>query len=125
MSDRRRAERRGRAGETVAAFYLRAKGYRILDRRVRTRRGEIDIVACRDATLVFVEVKLRTRLHDALVAVTPTGWNRIASAAAQWAGSKPSLGAFGHRYDLVALQPWRLPVHVRDAWRPDFAADRC
>ena len=41
------AERRGRLGEIRAAWYLRIRGYRILDRRVRTPRGEIDLVAKR------------------------------------------------------------------------------
>ncbi|MCA1748965.1 MAG: YraN family protein, partial [Sphingomonadales bacterium] len=39
------AEKRGRRGEGLAAWYLRLKGYRILDRNIRTPRGEVDIVA--------------------------------------------------------------------------------
>ena len=41
---RRLAEKRGRDGETRAAVWLRAKGWQILDRRVKTPAGEIDIV---------------------------------------------------------------------------------
>ncbi len=121
MSERMRAERRGRRGETAAALYLRLLGYRVLDRRVRTRRGEIDIVASRPGLLVFVEVKIRARREDALLAVRPSGWQRIAGAAQGWADKRPGLADHGHRFDLIALQPWRLPVHVIDAWRPDFA----
>ena len=47
MRDRRRAERKGRIGETAAAWWLRLKGWRILDRRVRTPVGEVDLVARR------------------------------------------------------------------------------
>ena len=50
----------GRWGEDVAAEFLVRAGYRILGRRVRPdRRDEIDIVARKDESLVFVEVKTR------------------------------------------------------------------
>lgn len=50
----------GRKGEDLAASYLRDRGWEILERNYRTRRGEIDLV-CRDSdTIVFVEVKART-----------------------------------------------------------------
>jgi putative endonuclease len=51
----------GRRGERAAARFLRKRGLRILERNVRARRGEIDIVAAEGDTLVFVEVKSRTR----------------------------------------------------------------
>ena len=45
--------------EGLAAEFLRKKGYRILERNYRTRRGEMDIVAEEAGALVFVEVKAR------------------------------------------------------------------
>ena len=53
------AFRVGISAESRAAAFLIAKGYRILARRFRTPVGEIDIVAGRRNTLVFVEVKAR------------------------------------------------------------------
>ena len=48
----------GNLGEDLACEYLVEKGYNILRRNVRSRRGELDIVAkSSDQTLVFVEVK--------------------------------------------------------------------
>ncbi|MCR5401597.1 MAG: YraN family protein [Treponema sp.] len=47
----------GNAGEDKAAFYLIKKGYEIIQRNYRTRRGEIDIIAKKEELLVFVEVK--------------------------------------------------------------------
>jgi len=44
-------------GERYAAEYLEGKGYRIIERNFRTRRGEIDIIAASYDTLVCVEVK--------------------------------------------------------------------
>lgn len=47
-------------GEEIAAKYLQNNGYTIIDRNFRARNTEIDIVAVRDNSLVFVEVKTRT-----------------------------------------------------------------
>lgn len=49
----------GKAGEDVAVDYLVRKGYTILDRNWRKNRLELDIIAAKDGTLVFVEVKTR------------------------------------------------------------------
>lgn len=48
-----------RLGEDIATNYLQKKGYRILERNFRKGYGEIDIIAVKDNTLVFVEVKTR------------------------------------------------------------------
>ena len=47
----------GKEGEDRAAAYLTAKGFQIIERNWRTKRGEIDIIAYKNDTLVFVEVK--------------------------------------------------------------------
>lgn len=47
----------GNAGEDKACAWLESHGYGILARNWRTRRGEIDIIAEKDGTLVFAEVK--------------------------------------------------------------------
>ncbi len=64
----------GQKGENIAAKYLERHGYKIIDRNFRSRRwGEIDIVATKDDTLVFVEVKARvgTKYGQPVEAVTP------------------------------------------------------
>ena len=59
-SDARRGNHAdGVRGEDMAAAYLEAAGYRILERNWRFHRNEIDIIATEDDTLVFVEVKKR------------------------------------------------------------------
>ena len=62
----------GLSAESRAAAYLIAKGHRIVARRWRSPVGEIDIVARRRGTLVFVEVKARERLDDAAEATRLT-----------------------------------------------------
>ena len=49
-----------RAAEDAAADYLAAQGYKIAQRNLTTRFGEVDIVAIEDGVVVFVEVKSRT-----------------------------------------------------------------
>jgi putative endonuclease len=108
---RRRAEDKGRRAETIAAWYLRAKGYRILARRVRTRVGEIDIVARNGNTLVFVEVKARATLDSAIFALHPAALRRIEAAsrvlAPHYAGRCTTT-----RIDAVLIRPWGWPVHM-------------
>ncbi len=47
-------------GEDLATNFLKKKGYKIIERNFRKGYGEIDIIATKDKTLVFVEVKTRT-----------------------------------------------------------------
>ncbi len=54
--------KKGADGERLAAEYLAAKGYEILNMNYRTRHGEIDIIAKTGDTIVFVEVKYRSGL---------------------------------------------------------------
>lgn len=58
MSDSRAAL--GQRGERMAEAYLLQSGYEIVGRNVRTRRGEIDLVAIDGKELVFVEVRTRS-----------------------------------------------------------------
>ena len=73
----------GAQGEALAARYLQRKGYRIIERGVRTGRGEIDLVARHGQTLVFVEVKTRRSLcaGNPVLAVDETKQRRLARLA--------------------------------------------
>lgn len=57
MTDKRREI--GNIGEIEAVHYLEKKGYNILEKRFRTRFGEIDIIAKNKNRIVFIEVKTR------------------------------------------------------------------
>ena len=69
---RQRAESGGRRAETLAAWWLRLKGWRILATRARTPVGEVDLVARRGRTLAFVEVKARATDDEAGFALDVT-----------------------------------------------------
>jgi putative endonuclease len=117
--DRRRAdERAGRAAESIAAFLLRLKGYRIVARRFRGIRGEVDLIAQKLGVLAFVEVKRRADLAAALESVSPRQRARVAAAAEEFVARNPQFAASAIRFDAVAIAPGRFPRHVKDAWRP-------
>jgi len=85
--DRRRD--RGALGESVAAQHLERRGYRIVARNYRTRRGELDIVAADDRALVFCEVKTRvvggvSGPSGPLDAIGPAKQRRLRTLATEW-----------------------------------------
>lgn len=117
--DRIEAQKTGISAESKAAAYLIVRGYRILARRVRTPVGEIDIVARRRGTLVFVEVKARERLDDAAYAVTPRQRRRIVAAAEAWLASHDEYARHEIRFDAILIAPGCLPRHLTAAFDAD------
>lgn len=114
---RRAAERRGRWAESIAALRLRLAGYRILARNFRSPVGEIDLIARRGDTVIFVEVKTRSADDAAAEAIGPRQQARIRRAAAAFLAGRPELATFSLRFDAILIVPWRAPRHVVDAWR--------
>jgi putative endonuclease len=109
--ERRRAFLRGHVAEHLAAFYLIAKGYRIMAMRYRTRAGEIDIVARKRDIAVFVEVKARTSIEDGLNAVTSEAQDRIRRAGDIWLSRQRRTSGLSLRFDVIVIRPWRWPSH--------------
>lgn len=115
------AETRGRRSETYAALLQACKFYRVMGRRVKTRGGEIYLVALRPSgVLCFIEVKARGLENDAVEAVTVRQRQRIARAAELYLGARPSLRHKGVRFEAILVVPRRWPRHLQDAWRPDM-----
>ena len=88
------------------------KGYRIVGRRYRTRVGEIDLIARRGNVVRIIEVKARAKLEQAMDAVNALTRRRIEVAADQWLARQPDHAVLSPRFDLVAILPWRWPVHI-------------
>ena len=113
--DRRAAEKSGRDGEIRAALFLRAKGWRILDKRVRTPLGEIDLVAKRGNLVAFVEVKTRRTAGELDFAIDEYRLSRVAAAAEmlmpRYAGPGDDI-----RIDVVLIAPRAWPRHIENAW---------
>lgn len=94
---------KGKTGEDFAAHYLAEKGYQILHKNYRHRRGEIDLIAQLGNTLVFVEVKLRTSIAFGFPEefVNPKKIFKIMETAQHYLEEKNWQGAV--RYDIIAI----------------------
>jgi putative endonuclease len=111
---------RGRAGERQAEIFLRGEGYRILERNVVTRAGEIDLVAEEGDVLCFVEVKTRRNAaHGPAVSfVPPAKRRRLARSAALYLAARggPEQAV---RFDVLGIElqagDWRHSL-IRDAF---------
>ena len=68
---------KGNFAEERGCEYLRSHGYRIIDRNVYNRFGEIDVIAFRDNVLHFVEVKSATSYEQAVNNITPSKLQKL------------------------------------------------
>jgi putative endonuclease len=114
---RQQAEREGRKGEWRAATWLKLKGWRVLGERVKTPRGEIDLIVKRGGVVAFVEVKWRNRVEDLDHAIDEYRLRRVAAAAECVAHEYASDGE-DVRIDVILLAPGALPRHIVNAWMP-------
>lgn len=109
------AEKRGRRAESIAAGWLRLHGWRILAKRVRTSRGEVDLVAKRGKLVAFVEVKARSKSRDLDVSIDQHRLKRVAAAAnilyAQFCQNGEDA-----RIDVILVAPRRWPTHLTNVW---------
>lgn len=113
-------ERIGRYAETLAALYLRQRGYRILARRYKTKTGEIDIIARKAKLIIFVEVKQRLTLEAAHDSISAQSERRIADAAEHFISRHKRYHDYGLRFDalfFIGAKPrLRAAVHIQDAF---------
>ena len=113
--NRRAAEQRGRGAETIACWYLRLHGWRILARRARAPGGEVDIIARRGRTLAFIEVKARATDDAAAMALDEFRLRRVAVAAERLATRYMRHGD-DIRIDAIMIVPRSWPRHLVNVW---------
>lgn len=116
---RQRAEKAGRRAETWVALYLILTGHRILARRFKTGVGEVDLIARRGKTVVFVEVKQRARPEHAIDSVTARSEERIIRAGEIFMSRHPDFvdQDYALRYDIaIVTGRWRIRYR-RDVFR--------
>jgi len=94
----------GQLGEDLACEELRRRGYAILERRYRTRFGEIDIVAEHHGVVVFVEVKARAGGGYGTGAEAVTAWKqrRVVQMAVDFVARR-HLNGKPCRFDVVSV----------------------
>jgi putative endonuclease len=115
--ERREADRRGREGEAQAAMWLVQQGWRIEAERVKTKVGEIDLVARRPGLVAFVEVKWRARAIALGDAIDERRLARVAAAAESVMHLYARQGE-DVRIDVILLAPGQKPTHIENAWMP-------
>lgn len=93
----------GKRSEKLAETYLKLRGYRILERNYFVKGGELDLIAKKKDTLVFVEVKARksTAFGTPAEAVTPMKQHHLQKAASLYLLSHPWDGPM--RFDVVEI----------------------
>jgi putative endonuclease len=94
----------GELGEEVVAQWLIAGGGKILHRRWRWRRGEIDLIAIDTDIVLFIEVKTRNRRNwdaDGMLAITPQKQARLVSAAELFLVKYPHFADYPCRFDVA------------------------
>ena len=113
---RLKARRRGRRGEALCRWHLRLRGWRILASDWRCPAGEIDIIARRWGVLAAIEVKSRPDYATGAAAVLPRQQRRIARAVEAFLAMRPELAPLALRFDVMVVEPGRLPRHLPGAW---------
>ena len=106
----------GHRGEALAAWFLRLKLYRVVQRRYKTPVGEIDLIASRFGTTVFIEVKARSKPVVEAEALQAVNRSRITRAAQYWLARHPGKAQTNFRFDVIFLAPGRWPRHVINAF---------
>ena len=115
-----KARNDGYAAETVAAWYLRLKGYRILARNFKPPRlsgaGEIDIIARKGNVVAFVEVKQRKTFDDAAYCIDERTKARRIAGAQYYLSTNGEAADLQPRFDAVLISAGGPPVHLENAW---------
>ncbi|MDR1551064.1 MAG: YraN family protein [Holosporaceae bacterium] len=107
-------ERKGLFCERVAVFFLLIKGYRILARRYKTVCGEIDIIARKRDTVVFLEVKSRKNIEKCYNAITKRQLARIQRSSEIFMRRANNLSNCSRRYDVILIADWEWPIHIEN-----------
>jgi putative endonuclease len=124
----------GLLGEQLVAQWLQSQDWVILHHRWRCRWGEIDLIAqlgedgCKisqDSTLVFVEVKTRSKRNwdaDGLLAITPAKQAKLWQSAALFLAERPDLAILPCRFDVALVNAMRLPQTLGYSDSSEFPA---
>lgn len=115
----------GSQAEQVAERYLHKMGYRILERNLRSTRGELDLIALHRETLVFCEVKSRRGVGelDPGDSIHGRKQQRLVRLAADYLQRHPAYAEYPCRFDAVLVWKsglfWRVE-QIEDAFRPGW-----
>jgi putative endonuclease len=113
---------KGISAESNAEKKLKADGYSIVGKRVRTTYGEIDILAKKDGDLVAVEVKQRATLNDAKMCISLRQRSRISNSL-MFIASELDESFENYRVDVICLDSFGRFEYIENAFSiADFVA---
>jgi putative endonuclease len=121
-TDKIKAYKLGHFAENIAVVMLFIKGYSILHKRYRSPFGEIDLIARRGDTTVFCEVKARKDYVTAIESLSVHQQKRISKSAEYYmshlkrGNDNNKIDTENFRCDMILIIPWRMPVHIKNAW---------
>jgi len=115
---RRRRQNAGMEGEMLAAEALQKKGMQVIGRNIRSKMGEIDLIALDEDVLVFVEVKnwRAYGMENLRFGITPQKQRRIIETAKYFLASNRKYSNSLIRFDVVFLRPGEPMVHLVSAF---------
>ena len=112
--------KKGHLAEKIACFYLILKGWWPVSLNFVVGRGtgagEVDLIMKRGKTLIFVEVKYRPTLIQAMEAIGIQNQIRVSKTSAVFLQKYPRFQSYQVRYDAVLMAPYRWPKHLPNAW---------
>ena len=110
----------GHLAESMARWFMRLRGYRIIACNEITGKGthagEVDFIAKRGNTLVFVEVKKRSTMERAAYAIKPQQQQRIRKGALAFIKRNPQYANYNIRFDAILITFPCTIEHIENAW---------
>lgn len=116
LNQKKQAYLKGQWGERIAGWYLQLKGYSLLENRLKTPFGEIDLIVKKGPYIVAVEVKTRASREKAALSLSSLQMKRIQYAFLFYTKRHPS--PLDLRFDVILISPWTWPKHIQGAWVP-------
>ena len=108
---------KGIEGETLVCEYLEKQGFEIVERNYKEKCGEIDVIAKKAGSWVFVEVKARngSRFGDALESVTPAKIAKIIKTAELFLLRKRAYSS-DCRFDIAVVKNGAVEEYIPNAF---------
>jgi putative endonuclease len=108
--------KKGVYAEKIAVLLLSLKFYRIIAKRYKTQIGEVDIIAVRGKTVIFIEVKKRASLEQLFNSINIKQQKRVINAAELFLSRNRQYQNYVKRFDAILITPKLLPLHIKNAW---------
>jgi putative endonuclease len=115
------AVQKGREGEDEAVRFLLKSGWEVIYRNFRSRRGEIDIIAFRDGTLAFIEVKIANRCtrEDLQHVICAKKRHSIIETSKLFLSMNRKYSQCRIRYDVILIAENACARHMEGAFAED------